>query len=97
MRASGGVSSYRKEMNDRNADFIADPIADPIVIVSAARTPMGGFQGDFASLAGHGNAQRWSIWFDLRGIPERSHGQHLSMQCGRFCRISGQQRVRLVS
>ncbi len=24
---------------------------DPIVIVSAARTPMGGFQGDFASLA----------------------------------------------
>ncbi len=25
---------------------------DPIVIVSAARTPMGGFQGDFASLAG---------------------------------------------
>jgi acetyl-CoA C-acetyltransferase len=23
---------------------------DPIVIVSAARTPMGGFQGDFASL-----------------------------------------------
>ena len=27
--------------------------ADPIVIVSAARTPMGGFQGDFASLAAH--------------------------------------------
>jgi len=25
---------------------------DPVVIVSAARTPMGGFQGDFASLAG---------------------------------------------
>ena len=25
---------------------------DPIVIVSAARTPLGGFQGDFASLAG---------------------------------------------
>jgi acetyl-CoA C-acetyltransferase len=24
---------------------------DPIVIVGAARTPMGGFQGDFASLA----------------------------------------------
>jgi len=24
--------------------------ADPIVIVSAARTPMGGFQGDFNSL-----------------------------------------------
>ncbi|MDD2180543.1 acetyl-CoA C-acyltransferase [Acidovorax sp. D2M1] len=26
---------------------------DPIVILSAARTPMGGFQGDFASLAAH--------------------------------------------
>ena len=26
---------------------------DPVVIVSAARTPMGGFQGDFASLAAH--------------------------------------------
>ena len=23
---------------------------DPVVIVSAARTPMGGFQGDFAAL-----------------------------------------------
>ncbi len=28
-------------------------MSDPIVIVSAARTPMGGFQGDFASLAAH--------------------------------------------
>ena len=27
--------------------------ADPIVIVSAARTPMGAFQGDFANLAAH--------------------------------------------
>ena len=27
--------------------------ADPIVIVSAARTPMGAFQGDFSSLAAH--------------------------------------------
>ena len=26
---------------------------DPIVIVSAARTPMGAFQGDFSSLAAH--------------------------------------------
>jgi acetyl-CoA C-acetyltransferase len=25
-------------------------MSDPVVIVSAARTPMGGFQGDFASL-----------------------------------------------
>jgi acetyl-CoA C-acetyltransferase len=29
----------------------ADPATDPIVITSIARTPMGGFQGDFAALA----------------------------------------------
>ena len=28
-------------------------MTESIVIVSAARTPMGGFQGDFASLAAH--------------------------------------------
>jgi acetyl-CoA C-acetyltransferase len=28
-------------------------VADPVVIVGAARTPMGGFQGDFLSLAAH--------------------------------------------
>lgn len=28
-------------------------MSDPIVIVGAARTPMGGFQGDFSSLAAH--------------------------------------------
>ena len=28
-------------------------MSDSIVIVSAARTPMGAFQGDFASLAAH--------------------------------------------
>ena len=27
--------------------------SDPVVIVSAARTPMGAFQGDFASLSAH--------------------------------------------
>ena len=27
--------------------------SDPVVIVSAARTPMGSFQSDFASLAAH--------------------------------------------
>ena len=27
--------------------------SDPVVIVSAARTPMGSFQGDFATLAAH--------------------------------------------
>jgi len=30
-----------------------NPTADPIVIVSAARTPMGSLQGDFAALAAH--------------------------------------------
>ena len=35
------------------SDSRSDPIADPVVIVGAARTPMGGFQGDFASLAAH--------------------------------------------
>ena len=33
--------------------LIADTIADPVVIVGAARTPMGSFQGDFAALAAH--------------------------------------------
>jgi acetyl-CoA C-acetyltransferase len=28
-------------------------MSDPIVIVSAVRTPMGAFQGDFATLAAH--------------------------------------------
>ena len=37
-------------------------MSDPIVIVSAARTPMGSFQGDFSSLAAH----------DLGGVAIRS-------------------------
>src|SRR5665647_759590 len=32
---------------------MTDSIADPIVIVGAARTPMGSFQGEFSSLAAH--------------------------------------------
>ncbi len=32
---------------------MSDPIVDPVVIVGAARTPMGAFQGDFASLSAH--------------------------------------------
>ena len=28
-------------------------MSDPVVIVSAARTPMGSFQGDFSSLSAH--------------------------------------------
>ncbi len=32
---------------------MSDPTTDPIVIVGAARTPMGAFQGDFTSLAAH--------------------------------------------
>ncbi len=31
----------------------ANSVSDPVVIVGAARTPMGGFQGDFSSLAAH--------------------------------------------
>ena len=30
-----------------------DALANPVVIVGAARTPMGGFQGDFSSLSAH--------------------------------------------
>ena len=32
---------------------MADSNADPVVIVGAARTPMGSFQGDFSALAAH--------------------------------------------
>jgi len=32
---------------------IADSVTDSVVILGAARTPMGGFQGDFSSLAAH--------------------------------------------
>jgi acetyl-CoA C-acetyltransferase len=32
---------------------MSDSTIDPIVIVGAARTPMGGFQGDFSSLSAH--------------------------------------------
>ena len=32
---------------------MSNPNADPIVILGAARTPMGGFQGDFSSLSAH--------------------------------------------
>ena len=32
---------------------MSDSTTDPVVIVGAARTPMGGFQGDFSSLAAH--------------------------------------------
>jgi acetyl-CoA C-acetyltransferase len=35
------------------SDSTTNTITDPIVIVGAARTPMGGFQGDFLSLAAH--------------------------------------------
>ncbi len=32
---------------------MSDATTDPVVIVGAARTPMGGFQGDFSSLSAH--------------------------------------------
>jgi len=34
-------------------NFLEKTMSDPIVIVSAARTPMGSFQGDFSPLAAH--------------------------------------------
>ncbi len=40
-------------MSNPTTNPIANSIADPIVIVGAARTPMGAFQGDFASLSAH--------------------------------------------
>ena len=40
-------------MSNPTNNPIANSIADPIVIVGAARTPMGAFQGDFASLSAH--------------------------------------------
>ena len=32
---------------------MSDSLKDSIVILGAARTPMGGFQGDFSSLSAH--------------------------------------------
>ncbi len=40
-------------MSNPTTNPIANSIADPIVIVGAVRTPMGAFQGDFASLSAH--------------------------------------------
>ena len=40
-------------MTQTITNSIADPVADPVVIVGAARTPMGAFQGDFSSLSAH--------------------------------------------
>ena len=40
-------------MSSSTSSSSIGPLADPVVIVGAARTPMGGFQGDFSSLAAH--------------------------------------------
>ena len=40
-------------MAQTSGSLVSNAVADPIVIVGAARTPMGGFQGDFASLSAH--------------------------------------------
>lgn len=55
---------------------------ESIVIVSAARTPMGGFQGDFSSLAAHdlgGAAIRAAI--ERAGIPADAVGEVLFGNC----------------
>src|ERR1700749_3981305 len=57
-------------------------MSDSIVIVSAARTPMGGFQGDFASLAAHdlgGAAIRAAV--ERAGIPGDAVGEVLFGNC----------------
>ena len=40
-------------MTQTSSNLVSNAVADPIVIVGAARTPMGGFQGDFSSLSAH--------------------------------------------
>jgi acetyl-CoA C-acetyltransferase len=55
---------------------------DPIVIVSAARTPMGSFQGDFSSLAAHdlgGSAIRAAV--ERAGIAPDAVGEVLFGNC----------------
>ena len=47
-------------------------MSDPIVIVSAARTPMGSFQGDFSPLAAH----------DLGGAAIRAAVERAGIQPG---------------
>ncbi|MEA3052399.1 MAG: acetyl-CoA C-acetyltransferase [Sphingomonadales bacterium] len=57
-------------------------MAESIVIVGAARTPMGGFQGDFSSLAAHdlgGAAIRAAV--ERAGIPADSVGEVLFGNC----------------
>jgi acetyl-CoA C-acetyltransferase len=57
-------------------------MSDSIVIVGAARTPMGGFQGDFSSLAAHdlgGAAIRAAV--ERAGIPGDAVGEVLFGNC----------------
>jgi acetyl-CoA C-acetyltransferase len=57
-------------------------MADSIVIVGAARTPMGGFQGDFSSLAAHdlgGAAIKAAV--ERAGIPADAVGEVLFGNC----------------
>jgi acetyl-CoA C-acetyltransferase len=57
-------------------------MSDPIVIVGAARTPMGSFQGDFSALAAHdlgGAAIRAAI--ERAGIPADAVGELLMGNC----------------
>jgi acetyl-CoA C-acetyltransferase len=57
-------------------------MSDSIVIVGAARTPMGGFQGDFASLAAHdlgGAAIKAAV--ERAGIPGDAIGEVLFGNC----------------
>ena len=48
---------------------------DPIVIVSAARTPIGGLLGDFASLAQIRGNRKSTATFDTREVVRLPHAQ----------------------
>jgi acetyl-CoA C-acetyltransferase len=55
---------------------------ESIVIVGAARTPMGGFQGDFSTLAAHdlgGAAIRAAV--ERSGVPADAIGEVLMGNC----------------
>ena len=57
-------------------------MTESIVIVSAARTPMGGFQGDFSSLAAHelgGVAIKAAV--ERAGVPADAVGEVLFGNC----------------
>ena len=69
---------------------MSDSTKDSIVILGAARTPMGGFQGDFSSLSAHdlgGAAIKAAI--ARSGIAPEKVDEVLFGNCHRFSRFAG--------